>query len=108
MEIQLKHLLIAKGLYGYVDGTNTNTLAADASATVKEDYAKKSSKAFSHIVLSVSDNLLYLITECENPKDALDKLVLSVTYLPINFYSKSNTFGQSCVKVRRSRITYAT
>ena len=71
-KFKLKHLLIAKELYGYVDGTIT--LAGDANATVKADFAKKSSKAFSHIVLSVSDNLLYLITEAENPKEAWDKL----------------------------------
>ena len=72
-KFKLKHLLIAKELFGYVDGTTTAP-ANTAEETVKVAYNKNSSKALSHIVLSVSDELLYLITECETAKEAWDKL----------------------------------
>lgn len=71
-KFKLKHLLIAKELFGYVDGSVT--LANDADAPVKAEFEKKTSKALAHVVLAVSDNLLYLITECETPKAAWDKL----------------------------------
>lgn len=71
-KFKLKDLLIEKELYGYVDGFVS--LAVDASAATEAEFQKKSRKAFVYIVLSVSDNLLYLITDCENPKDAWEKL----------------------------------
>lgn len=72
-KFKLKHFLIAKELYGYVDGS-IDQPASTASATDKNDYSTKSNKAFSHIVLAVGDELLYLITECENAKAAWNKL----------------------------------
>ena len=71
-KFKLKHFLIAKELFGYVDGSTT--LAQGANEAAKEEYNKKASKALAHIVLAVSDNLLYLITDCETPKSAWDKL----------------------------------
>jgi len=52
-KFKLKHLLIAKELWGYVDEPEES-----ATAQTKLDYTKKSSKAMSNIVLSVSDDLL--------------------------------------------------
>lgn len=71
-KFKLKHLLIAKDLFGYVDGSIT--LSGEASEADKTAYKKNHSKAFSHIVLSVSDNLIYLITECANAQAAWDRL----------------------------------
>jgi len=68
-KFKLKHLLIAKGLWGYVYGSITEP-EESASAQTKLDYTKKSSKAMSIIILSVSDDLLYLITSCTEPKQA--------------------------------------
>jgi len=62
-------LLIAKELWVYVDGSITKPKES-ASAQLKLDYTKKSSKAMSIIVLTVSDDLLYLITSCTEPKNA--------------------------------------
>ena len=72
-KFKLKHLLIAKELYGYVDGTEAAP-ANDATPDAKATYTKNTSKAFSTIVLATSDDLLYLITDCESPKSAWDKL----------------------------------
>jgi len=72
-KFKLKHLLIAKELFGYVDGTIEQP-DEGAAAAAKADYAKKSSKAFSSIVLAVGDELLYLITDCTTGKAAWDKL----------------------------------
>lgn len=72
-KFKLKHLLIAKELFGYIDGT-TVAPASTADGAVKAAYNKNSSKALSHIVLAVGDELLYLITECETAKEAWDKL----------------------------------
>ena len=72
-KFKLKHYLIAKELWEYVDGTIPKP-AEEAEATVKSAYTKRSNQAMSVIVLSVSDNLLYLITSCESPKAAWDTL----------------------------------
>ena len=69
----MKHLLTAKDLYGFVEGTE-EAPADDAAADVKSAFTKNCSKAFSTIVLAVGDNVLYLITECADAKSAWDKL----------------------------------
>ena len=68
----MRHLLLAKGLWGHVDGTEV--LAEDANAQAQAEFRKKSQRAFSTIVLAVSTSQLYLITSCEQPKDAWDVL----------------------------------
>ena len=72
-KFKAKHLLTAKGLFGYVDGSETAP-GSSASADEKKQYQSRRAKAHSHIVLSVSDELLYLITECEDAKDTWEKL----------------------------------
>ena len=71
-KFQLRHLLMAKGLWKYVDGSAE--LAGDAAEEVAEKFRAEQQKAFSTIVLSISSSLLYLITSCELPKDAWDTL----------------------------------
>ena len=72
-KFRLKHLLIAKDLYGYVDGSIKEP-DSTAEQGVKDGYTKKFNQAMSTIVLAVSDELLYLITECTTPKLAWEKL----------------------------------
>lgn len=72
-KFKLKHLLVAKELFGYCD-ESTEEPDVDATAAVKKAYKLKSQKALSQIVLAVSDEFIYLITECETPKAAWDKL----------------------------------
>ena len=71
-KFQMKHLLLAKELWGMVDGTET--LAEDAATTARSEFQKKSQKAFSTLVLAIGTSQLYLVTSCETPKDAWDAL----------------------------------
>ena len=71
-KFQMKHLLLAKGLWGFVDGSEI--LEDSASAQQKAEFNRKSQKAFSMIVMSISTNQLYLITSCEVPVDAWNAL----------------------------------
>ena len=71
-KFQMRHLLLAKGLWEYVDGTAT--LADDANAQAQADFRQKSQKAFSTIVLAISTSQLYLVTSCEGPHDAWEAL----------------------------------
>ena len=71
-KFQMRHLLLAKGLWGHVDGTEV--LAENANAQVQAEFRKKSQRAFSTVVLAVSASQLYLITSCEQSKDAWDVL----------------------------------
>ena len=65
---QIKHLLLAKDLWGFNDGTEVPQ--DDASAQQQADFNKRSQKAFSTIVMSVSSSQLYLITSYEEQRRA--------------------------------------
>jgi len=67
-KFQMKHLLLARGLWGLVDGTAV--LCDNPSAQQEADFKKRSQKAFSTIVMSISSSVLYLITSFEEPADA--------------------------------------
>ena len=56
-KFQMKHLLLAKELWGMVDGTET--LAEDAATTARSEFQKKSQKAFSTLVLAIGTSQLY-------------------------------------------------
>ena len=71
-KFQMRHLLLAKGLWGYVDGTEA--LREDASAQQRADFKKASQKAFSTIVMAICTSQLYLVTSFEERKDAWDAL----------------------------------
>ena len=71
-KFQMRHLLLAKGLWEYVDGTAT--LADEANEQAQADFRQKSQKAFSTIVLAISTSQLYLVTSCEGPHDAWEAL----------------------------------
>ena len=67
-KFQMKHLLLAKGLWGIVKGTEV--LRENPTAQQEAEFMKKSQKAFSTIVMSISSSQLYLITSCEEPAAA--------------------------------------
>ncbi len=48
-KFQMKHLLLAKGLWGIAEGTQTLAAGADVQAT--EEFTKNSQQAFSTIVI---------------------------------------------------------
>ena len=59
---------MAKDLWGFIDGTEV--LQDEASAQQRAEFNKRSQKAFSTIVMSVSSSQLYLITSYEDPRRA--------------------------------------
>ena len=59
-KFQMKHLLLAKGLWGLVD--ETEILANDANEQAQAEFQQKTLKAFSTIVLAISSSQLYLVT----------------------------------------------
>ena len=67
-KFHMQHLLLAKGLWGYVDGTEV--LAEDAKPQVRSEFKKRAQKAFSTMVMAISILQLYLITSHKQPKDA--------------------------------------
>lgn len=109
-KFKLKHLLIAKELFGYCDGS-TEEPAGDATAAVKKAYSLNSQKALSQIVLAVSDEFIYLITECETPKEAWDKLqshferdtLANRIYLKKQYFRAVMKDGE-CVEVHLKRM----
>ena len=71
-KFQMKHLLMAKGIWGLVDGSEV--FAHDATPAAQALYRSRLQKAFSTIVLAIDRAQLYLITSCEEPKQAWDAL----------------------------------
>ena len=69
----MRHLLLAKGLWKYVDGSIV--LAEDTDERTRTEYYEKSQKALSTLIMAVATSQLYLITSCEKPKDVWDALI---------------------------------
>ena len=59
-KFQMRHLLLAKELWGFVDGSEVER--EDMTVQEKADHKKKSQKALSVIVMAISTSQLYLIT----------------------------------------------
>ena len=68
-KFQMKHLLLANGLWGLVD--ETEVLRHGATAQQEAEYNKWAQKVFSTIVLA---SQIYLITSYDRPKPARDAL----------------------------------
>ena len=66
------HLLLAKGLWKYVDGSVV--LPEDATAEQRARHQSESQKAFSVIAMSVRTSQLYLIISCEDLEGAWNAL----------------------------------
>ena len=71
-KFQMKHLLLAKGLWDIVDGTEV--LRENPTAQQKAKFKKRCQKAFSTIAMSVCSSQLYLISSCEEPNEAWSAL----------------------------------
>ena len=65
---QMKHLLMAKGLWSLVDGSEA--LASEASVATVALFQSRLHKAFSTIVMAIDSFQLHLVTSCEEPKQA--------------------------------------
>ena len=71
-KFQMKHLLMTKGLWSLIDGSEV--LASEASAAAEALFQSRLHKAFSTIVLAIDSAQLYLVTSCEDPKQAWNAL----------------------------------
>ena len=71
-KFQMYHLLLAKGLWGLVEGMEV--LEEGANERVQAEHREKSQKVFSTIVMAISTFQLYLVTLCEGPMEAWDVL----------------------------------
>ena len=68
----MRHLLLGKGLYELVDGSEE--LAEDANAQARTEHKKRLQKALTSIVMAVGTSQLYFITSAETPRDAWNAL----------------------------------
>ncbi len=53
-KFQMRHLLLAKGLWSYVDGTEV--LRESATAVQRAEFGKMSQMAFSSIIMTISSS----------------------------------------------------
>ena len=65
-KFQMRHLLLAKGLWRLVDGTDE--LAEGASDVATREFRQEAQKAFSTIIMAIGTPQLYLVTSCEELK----------------------------------------
>ena len=71
-KFQMKHLLMAKELWEYVEGTARSPDADSDGAQAR--YEKDKQKAMGTLVMGIQSNLIYLVTSCTTPKDLWDTL----------------------------------
>ena len=67
-EFQIKHLLLVKDLWGFIDGTEV--LQDKGSTQQQAEFNKRSQKTFSTVVMSVNLSQLYFITSYKDPRRA--------------------------------------
>ena len=70
---QMTAILEARELYGHIDGTLTRP-ASDGSSGAIATFEKAQKKTKALIVTSIKSDLIYLITECQTPKEIWDQL----------------------------------
>lgn len=68
----MTHLLLVKGLWGVVDGSQA--LTESASQETVAQFRSKSQKTFWTIVLAIKSAQLYLVSSCKDPKLAWNAL----------------------------------
>ena len=71
-KFQKKHLLMAKGLWSLVDGSEV--LASEASVAAVALFQSQLHKSCSKVVLAIDSSQVYLVTSCEEPKQARNAL----------------------------------
>ena len=71
---QMTTILEARELYGHIDGTLTRPTISDSSSRAIASFEKAQKKTKALMVTSTKSDLIYLITECQTPKEIWDKL----------------------------------
>ena len=103
-KFQMRHYLLSKGLWKYVDGTEE--LPEDAGEATRATFCEKSQKALSTIVMAISTPHIYLVTSCEKPKEVWDTLrshferetLANKLYLKKQYFHKQMSEGTSIEK----------
>ena len=97
-KFQLYHLLMAKGLWKYVEGSAV--LAEDAAGDVRKTFLAEQQKAFSTIVILCCHRCYTLSppVSCQKMLGTPLRDTLSVILCQISYSLKSNTSGKRCVK----------
>ena len=72
-KFRIKHLFISKGYFGIVSCTEEEP-DSNVNAKVKKDYTARSEQAFAPLLLAVSSEMIYLISECNSANGAWIKL----------------------------------
>ena len=76
----MRHMLLAKGFWGHVDGTDV--LADDATDQVQREFRQKG-QLESMIIMAISTPQLYLVTLCDKP---ICVVILSVRHWQTSFF----------------------
>ena len=71
---QMTAILEARELYGHIDGTLTRPSVSESSSGAIASFEKSLKKTKALIVTSIKSDLIYLITECQTPKEIWDTL----------------------------------
>ena len=71
-KFQIKHMLLAKDLWKYADGSEVLAVGANEATTAQ--FNSNSQKALTQIVLSINTSQLYLITSCTTAAGAWKEL----------------------------------
>ena len=79
----VKLVLMQKGLWGFVDGTEKVPTKEDTAA-IKALYKSKSEKAYSHIALTVDKHVQIHIVGTVSPKDAWDILENQFNFVSVS------------------------
>ena len=96
-KFQIKHLLLAKDLWGFID--RMEVLQHNSSAQQWTYFNKRSQKAFSTMVMSVSVSQLYLITSYEYSRRAWTALK--------NHFERDTLVNKSILKKQYFRMEMA-
>ena len=88
----MKHLLMAKGLWNLVDGSEVLASEATAAAALLQS---RLHQAFSTIILAMDSAQLYLVTTCKQPKQAWNALK--------NQFERENLANKLLLKKQYSR-----
>ena len=92
-KFQMRRLLLAKRLWGHVEGTEV--IAEGASVRAQMEFRQKSQEAFSTIVMTISTSQLYLVTSYERPKEIRRPYAITsnARRWQTNCFSRSNILG---------------
>ena len=73
---QMQAILEARELFGHIDGSLTRPETSEGSSAREAAFDKAQKKTKALLVTSINSDLIYLVTECQTPKEIWNKLKL--------------------------------